>query len=70
MAVTRLVAPGPEGQQAAPEAARRYINAAHPLGRIASADEIGRAAVYLASADAAFVTGIALPIEGGVTLGY
>jgi NAD(P)-dependent dehydrogenase (short-subunit alcohol dehydrogenase family) len=42
----------------------------HPLGRIASLEEIGRAAVFLASDDASFVTGVALPVEGAVTLGY
>ncbi len=57
-------------QQPDPAAARKYIYSVHPLGRIASIDEIGRAAVFLASADASFVTGVALPVEGAVTLGY
>ena len=57
-------------QQADPEAARKYIFGAHPLGRIATIEECGQAAAFLASADAAFITGITLNIEGGVTLGY
>lgn len=39
----------------------------HPLGRFGRAEEVARAALYLASADAAFVTGIALPVDGGRT---
>lgn len=57
-------------QQKDPEAARRYIYSVHPLGRIAGLEEIGRAAVFLASNDASFITGVALPVEGAVTLGY
>ena len=58
------------GQQKDPAASRAYIYGAHPLGRIGTAEECGRAALYLASDDAAFVTGIVLPVEGGITLGY
>lgn len=57
-------------QQPDPEAARRYINSVHPLGRIATAEEIGRVVAFLASDDASFVTGVALPVDGAVTLGY
>ncbi len=57
-------------QQKDPEAARKYIFGQHPLGRIGTIEECGRAALYLASDDAAFVTGITLNIDGGVTLGY
>lgn len=58
------------GQQKDPDAARKYIFGQHPLGRIGTIDECGKAAVYLASDDAAFVTGITLNIDGGITLGY
>ncbi len=57
-------------QQEDPEAARKYIFGVHPLGRIATIEECGKAAAYLASADAAFITGITLNLDGGVTLGY
>jgi NAD(P)-dependent dehydrogenase (short-subunit alcohol dehydrogenase family) len=50
--------------------ARRYVNSIHPLGRIASIDDIGRVALFLASDQGAFVTGVALPVDGGVSLGY
>ncbi len=42
----------------------------HPLGRIASTEEIAGAALFLATEDSSFVTGIALSVEGGATLGY
>jgi NAD(P)-dependent dehydrogenase (short-subunit alcohol dehydrogenase family) len=36
-----------------------------PLGRLGSADEIAKAAVFLASEDSSFVTGIELFVDGG-----
>lgn len=57
-------------QQEDPEASRKYIFGQHPLGRIGTIEECGKAALFLASDDAAFVTGITLNIDGGVTLGY
>jgi NAD(P)-dependent dehydrogenase (short-subunit alcohol dehydrogenase family) len=41
--------------------------AAHPIGRIARASEIADAVVWLSSAKASYVTGVALPIDGGYT---
>ncbi len=57
-------------QQKDPEAARKYIFSRHPIGRIGTIEECGKAALYLVSDDAAFVTGITLNIDGGITLGY
>jgi NAD(P)-dependent dehydrogenase (short-subunit alcohol dehydrogenase family) len=37
-----------------------------PLGRVAHPDEIGRAAVFLASSDASFVNGVELFVDGGM----
>jgi NAD(P)-dependent dehydrogenase (short-subunit alcohol dehydrogenase family) len=47
---------------------RRWVAGLHALGRIASADEVARAALYLASDDAAFVTGTGLLVDGGVSI--
>jgi NAD(P)-dependent dehydrogenase (short-subunit alcohol dehydrogenase family) len=41
----------------------------HPLGRIGYPEDIGRAVAFLASEDAAFITGVTLPVDGGFTLG-
>jgi NAD(P)-dependent dehydrogenase (short-subunit alcohol dehydrogenase family) len=35
------------------------------MGRIGSADEIAKAAVFLASDDSSFITGIELFVDGG-----
>lgn len=37
-----------------------------PLGRLCRPDEIGRAVVFLASDMAAFITGVLLPVDGGI----
>jgi len=59
------------GQQKDPAAARKYIYGQHPLGRIGTIEECGRAALFLAcNDDSAFITGITLNIDGGITLGY
>jgi NAD(P)-dependent dehydrogenase (short-subunit alcohol dehydrogenase family) len=39
--------------------------AAHPMGRMAEASEIAEAIVWLCSNDSSFVTGVALPVDGG-----
>lgn len=36
-----------------------------PLGRLAEPEDIAAAAVFLASDDAAFITGVVLPVDGG-----
>lgn len=58
------------GQQKDPEESRSHIHALHPLGRISSADEVARTVLFLASGQASFITGVALPVDGAITLGY
>jgi len=41
----------------------------YPLGRFGQPEEIAAAILYLASDEAAFVTGVALPVDGGYTAG-
>jgi NAD(P)-dependent dehydrogenase (short-subunit alcohol dehydrogenase family) len=53
-----------------PEAVLRSQAEMHLLKRLATADEIANAIAFLASADASFITGAVLPVEGGATLGY
>ena len=45
-----------------PEIARLYA-----LGRAATADELANAILFLTSDESSFVTGIALPVDGGRT---
>ncbi|MFB7510919.1 MULTISPECIES: SDR family NAD(P)-dependent oxidoreductase [Streptomyces] len=47
---------------------RKAFGAAHPLGRIARPEEIADAVVWLASDKSSFVTGIALPVDGGYSV--
>ncbi|GAA4220448.1 3-oxoacyl-[acyl-carrier protein] reductase [Streptosporangium album] len=41
-----------------------------PLGRYASADEIARVVRFLASEDAAYITGAVIPVDGGLGMGH
>lgn len=50
-----------------PAATRAALIARQPLGRLGQPEEIAKAALYLASDDAAFITGTALIIDGGLT---
>lgn len=38
-----------------------------PLGRLASAEDVANAVLYLASEEAGFINGVSLPVDGGVT---
>jgi 3-oxoacyl-[acyl-carrier protein] reductase len=47
---------------------RQKFLATIPMGRLSTPDDIARAAVFLASDDAAFITGVEFPIDGGRTV--
>jgi NAD(P)-dependent dehydrogenase (short-subunit alcohol dehydrogenase family) len=49
------------------DSAAATIKAKVPLHRFAEADEIAKAALFLASADASFITGAELIVDGGLT---
>ena len=49
-----------------PEAARRRVTEHYPLGRLGSPADVAHAAVFLASDEAAFITGIDLVVDGGL----
>lgn len=48
-------------------AALSGLAAEQPLGRLAEPSECASAAVFLASEEARFITGVALPVDGGFT---
>jgi meso-butanediol dehydrogenase/(S,S)-butanediol dehydrogenase/diacetyl reductase len=45
---------------------RQTVGALIPLGRIAQPEEIARVALFLASDEASYVTGVELPVDGGI----
>lgn len=47
----------------------QFAQRAHPLGRIGEPEEVAKLVTFLASDDASFITGTAIPIDGGMTAG-
>ena len=68
-----VVAPGPVATDmtaALGEDRLAELTAAVPLGRMASPEEIAGVVSFLASADAAYITGAVIPVDGGLGMGH
>lgn len=55
-------------EESIPDVHRGFADST-PLGRIGAPEDIARAALFLASDDASFVTGVILVVDGGLNLG-
>ena len=47
------------------EQSRAFLMSRHPVGRFGRSEEVAASVLYLCSPEASFITGIALPLDGG-----
>jgi NAD(P)-dependent dehydrogenase (short-subunit alcohol dehydrogenase family) len=67
-----VISPGPTetpmihvGSKKSAEGTSEYFRKMIPMGRLGTAEELASAAVFLASSESSFITGIDLPVDGG-----
>jgi 3-oxoacyl-[acyl-carrier protein] reductase len=68
-----VVAPGPVATDmlaALSEDRVASLTQAVPLGRLASPEEVAGTIAFLASSDAAYITGAVIPVDGGLGMGH
>ena len=68
-----VVTPGPietDMLAAVDDDRRAAMATAVPLGRIGSPDEVAAAVRFLTSDEAGFITGVVLPVDGGLAMGF
>jgi NAD(P)-dependent dehydrogenase (short-subunit alcohol dehydrogenase family) len=62
-----IITPMTERIAAAAGGTQGQLEAAHPVGRMGRPEEIAAAVLWLCSDESSFVTGAALPVDGGLT---
>jgi len=67
-----VISPGPTetpmihvGSKGTPEGTSEYFRKMIPMGRLGTPEDLASAAVFLASDESSFITGIDLPVDGG-----
>jgi 3-oxoacyl-[acyl-carrier protein] reductase len=60
---------GALGVDKLPDEIKQMLAAGIPLGRLAEPSDIAAAVTFLASDDAAYLTGVCLPVDGGRSIG-
>ena len=65
--LTRYAGMDPDGEHA--EIIKEKMGAAHPLGRAIAPEDTANAAMFLCSDLASNITGVNLPVDGGLTAG-
>jgi NAD(P)-dependent dehydrogenase (short-subunit alcohol dehydrogenase family) len=68
-----VVAPGPVATDMTAELGDKRLSEltqAVPLGRMATPEEIAGVVAFLASTDAAYITGAVIPVDGGLGMGH
>ncbi len=53
-----------------PEAQQAEYRKAIPVGRYGTAAEIAKAVLWIASDDAAYISGAVIPVDGGLGMGH
>lgn len=70
---TNVVAPGfieTDMTAVLPEDTRKTYQAAIPAGRFATPEEVAAAVRFLASTEAAYISGAVIPVDGGLGMGH
>ena len=55
-------------QEQIPEAQKTALLDSHPIKRLGTPEDVARAALYLASEDASWITGVILDVAGGAVM--